>query len=128
MKRLIIAATLAVTGAAYAETQACTQYNDVVKFYEENKFTTERWQYYDGNRNFYTKDQELAKTSKLCELSKKSGVRIGMTAKAVLEKSSWGEPKGVNKTSTRYGTEEQWVYGDGNYLYFKNGKLTAIQN
>jgi len=38
--------------------------------------------------------------------------------------SSWGKPQSVNKTATRFGVHEQWVYG----LYFDNGKLTKIQN
>jgi hypothetical protein len=61
-------------------------------------------------------------------ISKRPGVRIGMTAKQVIEKSSWGEPATVNKIVTANGVDEQWVYGLRSYLYFKNGRLTAIQN
>jgi hypothetical protein len=57
----------------------------------------------------------------------RGGVRIGMTKKQVLA-SNWGEPEDINTTSTRNGTFEQWVYEDGNYLYFTNGRLTGIQN
>lgn len=59
---------------------------------------------------------------------RKPGVRIGMTAKQVVENTSWGKPNKVNKTTNRHGTREQWVYGGGNYLYFENGILTSIQN
>ncbi len=59
---------------------------------------------------------------------KKPGVKIGMTAKQVIENTSWGKPNKVNRTTNRYGTREQWVYGGGNYLYFENGILTSIQN
>lgn len=55
------------------------------------------------------------------------GARIGMTAAEAL-KSSWGVPEEVNRTITANGTQEQWVYRDGNYLYFDDGILTAIQN
>lgn len=45
-------------------------------------------------------------------------------------KSVWGEPTTKNVTTTANGTKEQWVYRQGNskakYLYFTNGKLTAI--
>jgi hypothetical protein len=59
---------------------------------------------------------------------KKQGVRIGMTAQEVIE-SSWGKPEHVNRTTSTYGTREQWVYpGYHNYLYFENGVLTSIQN
>jgi hypothetical protein len=57
----------------------------------------------------------------------KSGVRIGMTQADVLV-SAWGKPRSVNRTITAAGTEEQWVYGGRNYLYFKDGILRAIQN
>jgi len=59
--------------------------------------------------------------------NRKGGVRIGMTAKHVREKTDWGEPKSINSTITSRGTREQWVYGDGDYLYFRNGILDAIQ-
>ena len=58
---------------------------------------------------------------------KKQGVLLGMNQEAVLS-SSWGRPKDINRTTNRYGTREQWVYGNGNYLYFENGILTSIQN
>ena len=41
---------------------------------------------------------------------------------------SWGKPDDINTTIGSYGTHEQWVYGNGYYLYFENGKLTNIQN
>jgi hypothetical protein len=59
--------------------------------------------------------------------NRKGGVRIGMTAKHVREKTDWGEPKSINATITSSGRREQWVYGDGDYLYFRNGILDAIQ-
>jgi hypothetical protein len=58
---------------------------------------------------------------------RKEGVTLGMTEEEVLA-SSWGRPERVNRTTTSRGTREQWVYGIGNYLYFENGILTAIQN
>ena len=51
---------------------------------------------------------------------------IGMT-KTEAENSTWGKPKKINKTTTAYGTHEQWVYDGYKYLYFDNGKLTSIQ-
>jgi len=52
-------------------------------------------------------------------------VKIGFTKKMCLD--SWGEPETINTTTGSFGTHEQWVY-DNSYLYFENGKLTAIQN
>ncbi|MEG9326555.1 hypothetical protein V6B16_01280 [Salinimicrobium catena] len=39
-----------------------------------------------------------------------------------------GEPDDINKSVGSWGTHEQWVYGNGFYLYFENGKLTSFQN
>jgi hypothetical protein len=52
-------------------------------------------------------------------------IRIGMTTEQV--RAAWGEPKSVHETLTRFGSFQQWVYGLGQYLYFDNGQLTAIQ-
>lgn len=81
--------------------------------------------------------ERLAKNKRKANLIRKYGtaianliiqgkVRIGMTKQMCLE--SWGEPDDINTTIGSYGTHEQWVYGNGYYLYFENGKLTNIQN
>lgn len=54
----------------------------------------------------------------------KGVVNLGMTKEMC--RLSWGEPKDINKTVLSSKVSEQWVY-DENYLYFDNGKLTAIQ-
>lgn len=53
-------------------------------------------------------------------------IEIGISKKEVLA-SSWGKPKDINKTTTKYGTNEQWVYSLNRYLYFDGDKLTSIQ-
>lgn len=57
---------------------------------------------------------------------------IGMTPDEVRIQTNWGNPSAVNRTITARGESEQWVYrgafGKSQYLYFTNGKLTAIQN
>lgn len=60
-------------------------------------------------------------------LDKKPNLRIGMTAKQVRENSNWGSPEKVNRTTTARRVTEQWVYSDG-FLYFTNGRLTAVQD
>ena len=52
--------------------------------------------------------------------------RIGMS-QAEVRKSLWGGPKKINKTTTAYGTREQWVYSGNRYIYFENGIVTSIQ-
>lgn len=54
--------------------------------------------------------------------------RIGMTAQQVRDASNWGPPREVNRTTTGSGVTEQWVYGLKRYLYFRNGRLEAIQD
>jgi hypothetical protein len=49
-----------------------------------------------------------------------------MTQERVLQ-SSWGRPEHINRSDYSFGTKEQWVYGNGHYLYFENGVLTSIQ-
>ena len=54
---------------------------------------------------------------------------IGMTADEV-ENSTWGKPYDINKTTTKNGISEQWVYKSGSsfkYIYLENGVVTAIQ-
>lgn len=53
--------------------------------------------------------------------------KIGMTKSEVLN-STWGKPEDVNTTTTKYGTNEQWVYSLTRYIYFDNGIVTAIQD
>jgi hypothetical protein len=74
------------------------------------------------------RDKDLKEQAARDALAKKPGAQIGMTSKQVLEQSNWGKPESVNRTVTTNGSDEQWVYSGGNYLYFHNGKLRAIQN
>jgi len=74
-------------------------------------------------------DQTTAKSIKaLNERAAKLGATIGMTTKQVRDATSWGEPLKVNRTILQGVEDEQWVYGGGQYLYFRNGRLYAIQN
>lgn len=52
---------------------------------------------------------------------------IGMTADEV-KNSTWGDPTKINKTATKYGVHEQWVYSPGRYIYLDDGIVTSIQD
>jgi hypothetical protein len=52
---------------------------------------------------------------------------IGMIAEDVVNGTTWGKPDDVNRTTTKNGVSEQWVYPGDRYLYFEDGILTAIQ-
>lgn len=58
---------------------------------------------------------------------KQGTVRLGMTADMIKE-CGWGEPEDVNRTVYRDLITEQWVYGNGQYLYLRNGVLDSIQD
>ncbi len=57
----------------------------------------------------------------------KPSPKIGMTKQEVLD-SNWGKPNDINKTTTEYGTSEQWVYDKKGYIYFDDGLVSTIQN
>ena len=50
-----------------------------------------------------------------------------MTKDEVLN-STWGQPEDINKTTTKYGTREQWSYSGYRYIYFEDGIVTSIQD
>jgi len=53
-------------------------------------------------------------------------ISIGMNRCGAM--ASWGAPERVNKSTYSFGTREQWVYGNRNYLYFDGERLTSYQN
>ena len=77
----------------------------------------------DAQEEQYKKERSLARAV----LAKKPRPRIGMSEKQVLHGTNWGKPDYVNTTETAHGIFEQWVYADGQYLYFSNRRLTSIQ-
>jgi len=66
----------------------------------------------------------------IINLIKSEKIRVGMTEYQV--RLSWGRPWDINRTTTSYGSREQWVYDrpnyDNDYIYFENGICTGIQN
>ncbi len=98
-------------------------YIDIVKDEELIKLYNE----WNEKNETLKKEKQAIEKQKEKERKKQEGVRIGMSKQDVLD-SMWGEPIKINNTVTRYGTHEQWVYPNNNYLYFENGKLTSIQN
>lgn len=65
-----------------------------------------------------------------CALKIKDGTPfIGMNKNMLID--AMGRPSDINKTTTKNGTSEQWVYRigyDATYVYFEDGKVDAIQN
>jgi hypothetical protein len=53
-------------------------------------------------------------------------IRLGMRKDMVRE--AWGKPQRINSSTRASGTTEQWVYGNGHYVYFdERGNCTSLQ-
>ena len=79
------------------------------------------WRY--ATRNYSTDFEKLNLISSSTEQILQPAV--GMTREQV-EKSTWGKPGKINKTTYSWGTTEQWVYADYRYIYFRDGIVSAI--
>lgn len=76
-----------------------------------------------------SKPKSEEKEPETTPIIEKKAPAIGMTADEVLQ-STWGEPSSINKTTTIYSVNEQWVYkspSKNRYIYIENGLVTAIQ-
>ena len=76
------------------------------------------------------REAEAQKEQERLQELKRTEPYIGMTAEEV-RRSAWGTPDEINRTTTKYGTSEQWVYEgfnyDNKYVYLDDGIVTAIQ-
>ncbi len=87
---------------------------------------------YALNSKFYTektKKEFSGWGSKAINFINKGGIYLGMSDTQVV--ASLGRATKINQSVGRWGTHEQWVYGDvpyRSYLYFENGKLTSWQD
>jgi hypothetical protein len=52
--------------------------------------------------------------------------RVGMSEQDTL-KTCWGKPRFRRRVGVEGLMRDEWVYGEGRYLYFDNGKLMAIR-
>lgn len=59
------------------------------------------------------------------KIEQKTNIHLGDPGFKVLQ--ILGEPIRKNKTTTQNGTREQWVYGNGTYIYLENGSVTSWQ-
>ena len=116
---------LLVANFAYAETIPQTAIDKAIAVVSQK--TDERQKELNAAQ---AKIAEFDKQEKirLAELAKKPNVKIGMSKSQVINQSNWGEPKYINRTVTKHGTHEQWVYSEYRYLYFDNGRLAVIQD
>lgn len=102
--------------------------------YKRNNAGLELYQYkgrtsYDGTELVNVKRDDSS-TSSFRWTSKESEEikepQIGMNSEQV-KKSTWGEPKKINKSTYSWGSSEQWCYPNCKYIYLDNDVVTAIQ-
>jgi hypothetical protein len=116
-----------MNGSAY--TDECQQVADqLLKLHENNHLDTGRMlKYVNAISDKIIAEARSASDKAVQEFNDKYyNPQIGMTKEKV-EKSRWGKPSKINKTTTKYGVQEQWVYSGGRYVYFEDGVVTAIQ-
>ena len=72
------------------------------------------------------KNQVAGLTEEEIKQATSGNISLGMSTSAV--RLSLGNPEKINNTTTKNGTDSQWVYVDLMYVYFEDGKVTAWQN
>lgn len=123
-------------GKHYCYLEDCLgeQYEDYKDWYGElvcGKFQSESYRDKIKDEHLRKENERKATLIKkygnsIANLILQGKVRIGMTQEMC--KEAWGQPNNINRTIGDFGAHEQWVYDGGQYLYFEDGKLTAIQN
>jgi hypothetical protein len=64
------------------------------------------------------------------DLAENKKIKVGMSELSLI--CSWGKPRTINETVTKYGKEKQYVYREyqgakGQYVYVRNGQVTGWQ-
>lgn len=93
---------------------------------ERKKEEEERQKKAEQERLIFKKDCIAKWGQKMGDYIADGKVLLGMNKEMCI--AAWGNPINRNRTMISGLTSEQWVYGWGSYLYFDNGKLTAIQD
>ena len=89
----------------------------IPKFLEQESVCTVSWNTDILLDYINSKPTEASTESNTKKETSKKDPYIGMTATEV-RNSTWGNPSKINKTTTKYGVHEQWVYSSGRYIYF----------
>lgn len=109
------------------ERQLVNYINQYMTFMDKHK------DFYDGSvSNLYELKKAYSKKNRYNSIATDKDMliyepKIGMTKTQVVALTKYLKPNDINKTTTKGGTREQYVYGK-DYLYFENDELTSIQN
>lgn len=98
-----------------------TDYNG--KF--SDKITELRKKILAKNETVQKNIEEEMQKYKAAQKERESKIYLGDPGFKVLQ--ILGEPIRKNKTTTQNGIREQWVYGNGTYIYLENGSVTSWQ-
>ncbi len=60
------------------------------------------------------------------ECKRRGDPHVGMKA-AQVEATCWGKPEHINRKESSHGIHEQYIYGDGRFVYLHNGVVTEVQ-
>jgi hypothetical protein len=74
--------------------------------------------------NYETTTRDPASVAADCK--RRGNPKIGMTTKEVTA-TCWGKPRQVNRTETSNVIFDQFIYGDGRYVYLENGVVRSVQ-
>ena len=140
MKKTIILSLAFFAGIAYAGHPRCVGSYEPAKCEaaeaqlaaETPEQKKERAKRLESNRQAALKEvasKPATATGPTCTYPK-GWAQIGMDMEEVV-RCGWGKPDRINRTTTVYGTDEQWVYRSRieGYLYFDNkGILRSMQH
>jgi len=107
-----------------------TESKEIVKAYKDisqqdlNKIVEEPWSAIHRRAMKIHQQYPGWKKTECVGIAEK-GIWVGMDV--IQLKASWGNPNSIGKTSTAFGTTEQWVYGIGRYVYVQNLRVTGWQ-
>jgi hypothetical protein len=112
------------------ETEFKTEYKDVVVPYKDSdpysltKRIEQPWSaIHRRAMKIHEKNPGWSKSD--CVGIAEKGIWVGMDIFQL--RASWGNPRSIGKTSSAFGTTEQWVYGLGKYVYVENLRVTGWQ-
>jgi hypothetical protein len=68
----------------------------------------------------------VSPTAAAAECKRRGDPHVGMKA-AQVEATCWGKPNHISRKESSHGIHEQYVYGDGRFVYLHDGVVTEVQ-
>lgn len=102
--------------------------NELDNYIKKIKSVSTDSEYYDDSKITYAILVDAYNQRSVDKITiNKVSPKIGMSKAEVAYMSTWGKPKKINKTTTKQGTNEQWVYSGNRYVYFNDNEVTSMQ-